>query len=561
MAFDGLITKSVVYELNTCLIGGKIDRIFCPNSNEVLLGVYSSGIKYALNINISSNNYRINLTTNASPNPLVASNFCMVLRKYLLNTRISKIYSIDLERIVIIEFEDLDLKDNLTNKKLIIELMGKHSNVILTDENYIIINSIRHLSTANNSNRDILPKYKYIFPTSNKLNLLSINDFNTFFNLFDNVEKDLSTYFSSLFTGISKTFIQHCSSLLKISDEINKDNLLCLYNYVYGIIDNLNSNNIVCSSLDNDYSLERGVKSSNLEVNFFLDDFYTRKEKNESFSNFKNDLLKLLLNNIKKLQIKLENIDNKLKDCKEMDKYKLYGELITSNLYRIKKYNLESIDLENYYDENKVITIPLDNSISPNENAKKFFKKYNKLKSTFGVANKQKNEIEKEMLYIESVIYAINESSTIEELNDIYQEISGIFVKPSKVKSSSNKQKTFQPFKYNIDNFTILVGKNNLQNDYITHKLANSNDYWFHVKDSHGSHVILKTEGKTPSQEIINKCASIAAYYSKSKYSSNVPVDYTLVKNVKKMPRAKPGMVIYTNYKTVNVNPEKIRTT
>lgn len=561
MAFDGLITKSVVYELNTCLIGGKIDRIFCPNSNEVLLGVYSSGIKYALNINISSNNYRINLTTNASPNPLVASNFCMVLRKYLLNTRISKIYSIDLERIVIIEFEDLDLKDNLTNKKLIIELMGKHSNVILTDENYIIINSIRHLSTANNSNRDILPKYKYIFPTSNKLNLLSINDFNTFFDLFDNVEKDLPTYFSSLFTGNSKTFIQHCSSLLKISDEINKDNLLCLYNYVYGIIDNLNSNNIVCASLDNDYSLERGVKSSNLEVNFFLDDFYTKKERNEAFSNFKNDLLKLLLNNIKKLQIKLENIDNKLKDCKEMDKYKLYGELITSNLYRIKKYNVESIDLENYYDENKVITIPLDNSISPNENAKKFFKKYNKLKSTFGVANKQKNEIEKEMLYIESVIYAINESSTIEELNDIYQEISGIFVKPSKVKSSSNKQKTFQPFKYNIDNFTILVGKNNLQNDYITHKLANSNDYWFHVKDSHGSHVILKTEGKTPSQEIINKCASIAAYYSKSKYSSNVPVDYTLVKNVKKMPRAKPGMVIYTNYKTVNVNPEKIRTT
>lgn len=561
MAFDGLITKSVVCELNTCLIGGKIDRIFCPNSNEVLLGVYSSGIKYALNINISSNNYRINLTTNASPNPLVASNFCMVLRKYLLNTRISKIYSIDLERIVIIEFEDLDLKDNLTNKKLIIELMGKHSNVILTDENYIIINSIRHLSTANNSNRDILPKYKYIFPTSNKLNLLSINDFNTFFNLFNNAEKDLPSHFSSLFIGISKIFIQHCSSLLKISDEINKDNLLCLYNYVYEIIDNLNSNNIVCVSLDNDYSLERGVKTSNLEINFFLDDFYTKKEKIEAFSNFKNDLLKLLLNNIKKLQIKLENIDSKLKDCKEMDKYKLYGELITSNLYRIKKYNLESIDLENYYDENKIITIPLDNSISPNENAKKFFKKYNKLKSTFGIANKQKDEIEKEMLYIESVIYAINESSSIEELNDIYQEISGIFVKPSKVKSSSNKPKTFEPFKYTIDGFTILIGKNNLQNEYITHKLANSNDYWFHVKDSHGSHVILKTEGKTPSQENINKCASIAAYYSKSKYSSNVPVNYTLVKNVKKMPKSKPGMVIYTNYKTVNVNPQKISTT
>ena len=203
MAFDGLITKSVVYELNTCLIGGKIDRIFCPNSNEVLLGVYSSGIKYALNINISSNNYRINLTTNAIPNPLVASNFCMVLRKYLLNTRISKIYSIDLERIVIIEFEDLDLKDKLTNKKLIIELMGKHSNVILTDENYIIINSLRHLSTVNNSNRNILPKYKYTFPTSNKLNLLSINDFNTFFNCFIAEDSSLDTCAWLIFSSLA----------------------------------------------------------------------------------------------------------------------------------------------------------------------------------------------------------------------------------------------------------------------------------------------------------------------------------------------------------------------
>ena len=146
--------------------------------------------------------------------------------------------------------------------------MGKHSNVILTDENYIIINSIRHLSTANNSNRDILPKYKYIFPTSNKLNLLSINDFNTFFDLFDNVERICLLISLHYLPELAKLFIQHCSSLLKISDEINEDNLLCLYNYVYEIIDNLNSNNIVCVSLDNDYSLERGVKTSNLEINF-----------------------------------------------------------------------------------------------------------------------------------------------------------------------------------------------------------------------------------------------------------------------------------------------------
>ena len=162
MAFDGLVTKSVVYELNNSLVGGKIDKIFCPSSDEVLIGVYVSGIKYALNINISSANYRINLTTNTNPNPLVASNFCMVLRKYLLNTRISRIYSLGLERVVVIEFEDLDMSDNFTTKKLIVELMGKHSNVILLDDCDIIINSLRHLSTSNGSNRDISVSYTHL---------------------------------------------------------------------------------------------------------------------------------------------------------------------------------------------------------------------------------------------------------------------------------------------------------------------------------------------------------------------------------------------------------------
>ncbi len=558
MAFDGLVTKSVVYELNNSLVGGKIDKIFCPSSDEVLIGVYVSGIKYALNINISSANYRINLTTNTKPNPLVASNFCMVLRKYLLNTRISRIYSLGLERVVVIEFEDLDMSDNFTTKKLIVELMGKHSNVILLDDCDIIINSLRHLSTSNGSNRDILPKFKYLFPTSNKLDLLSYNNFDDFEELFNDKNSDLPTYFSAMFTGISRNFIEHCCTLLNIPCEINSQNLFIIYNYICNLINNLNSNNIICALYDKDFYLENGSKEGNLSINFFLDDFYTRKEDAENFKNFKNNILKLLLNNIKKLQIKLQNINLKLKECNEMNTYKLYGELIISNLYRINNYNINSVDLENYYEGNKIITIPLDSSISPSENAKRFFKKYNKLKSTYEIVTKQKFEIEQEIEYIESVIYSVNNALSIEELNDVYDEISGILVKHSKVKNTSNKKKNFEVIKYAIDEFTIFVGKNNLQNEYITHKLANSNDYWFHVKDSHGSHLILKTDGKMPPQEVINKCAAIAAYYSKSKYSSNVPVDYTLKKNVKKMPKAKPGMVIYTNYKTVNVIPTKI---
>ena len=164
-----------------------------------------------------------------------------------------------------------------------------------------------------------------------------------------------------------------------------------------------------------------------------------------------------------------------------MNTYKLYGELIISNLYRINNYNINSVDLENYYEGNKIITIPLDSSISPCENAKSFFKKYNKLKSTYEIVTKQKFEIEQEIEYIESVIYSVNNALSIEELNDVYDEISGILVKPSKVKNTSNKKKNFEVIKYAIDEFTIFVGKNNLQNEYITHKLANSNDYWFHV--------------------------------------------------------------------------------
>lgn len=557
MAFDGLVTKSVIYELNNSLVGGKIDKIFCPSSNEVLIVVYSNSIKYALNINISSANYRINLTTNPKPNPLVASNFCMVLRKYLLNTRISKIYSLGLERVVIIEFEDLDVSDNFITKKLIIELMGKHSNVILVDDSNIIVNSLRHLSTSNGSNRDVLPKFKYQFPVSNKLDLLSYS-FKEFEKLFVDKNSDLPNCFSTMFTGISKNFIEHCCMLLNISYDVNGNNLFAIYNYIYSLINNINSNNIICVSCNKDYCVENGKKENNLSINFFLDDFYTQKEVSEQFNDFRNNILKLLLNNIKKLEVKLQNVDLKLKECNEMDTYKLYGELIISNLYRLNNYNINSVSLENYYDENKVITIPLDNSISPSENAKKFFKKYNKLKSTCEIVTKQKNEIEQEIKYIESIIYSVNNALTIEELNDVYEEISDVFVKPSKTQTAPNKKKTFDITKYTLDGFTILVGKNNLQNEYITHKLASANDYWFHVKDSHGSHLILKSGGKTPSQEIINKCASIAAYYSKSKYSSNVPVDYTLKKYVKKMPKAKPGMVIYTNYKTVNVIPTKI---
>lgn len=560
MAFDGFVCKSIVCELNTCLIGGKIEKIYSPTENEILLSIYSSGLKYALNINISSNNYRVGLTTSAKANPLTPSNFCMVLRKHLLNSRISKIYSIDLERIVIIEFESF-IEGTIETKKLIIELMGKHSNVILVDAADVIINSLRHLSVSNNSSRNILPKHNYCFPESSKANFLSINNFDDFFEMFNDKE-NISASLAELFTGFSKTFAQSCIRFTNISDIPTRENLSKVYGYISDITRNLNSMNLACSKFENDYCLMLKPKNSNLDINFFLDDYYTDKENIETFKDFQKSLLNIVLGNIKKDEIKLEKIESKLEECSNMEKYKLYGELITANLYKLKDIHSECINVLNYYD-NTNIDIPLDKSISINDNAKAYFKKYNKLKSALDIVNNQKSELLSEVTYFESIVYSIQESKSLEDLNEIYQELSGSIIKSKGKKSrkteklkDKGKDKLSDPLKYIIDGFTVYVGKNNLQNEYLTHKLTVNSDYWFHVKNIHGSHLILKSEGKTPSIETINKCASIAAYYSKAKYSSNVPVDYTQIKNVKKLPKSNPGLVIYTNYSTVNVEPK-----
>jgi len=251
-----------------------------------------------------------------------------------------------------------------------------------------------------------------------------------------------------------------------------------------------------------------------------------------------------------------------------MDTYKLYGELITANLYKINNsINVEKIVLENYYDNNSPIEIPMDKTISPSYNAKKYFKKYNKLKNASQIVSVQKDETSKEIIYLESIIYELESAKTIEDVHLIYDEIAENVIfkdtlsskktnkKSSKVSKNKSNKEDFAPTPTILVGYTIYIGKNNKQNDYLTLKFAHKNDIWFHTKDIHGSHVILKTNEQEITQELINKCASIAAFYSKAKDSSNVAVDYTYVKYVKKPAGAKPGMVIYTNYTTVNVHP------
>ena len=576
MAFDGIVTKAIVTELSE-LTGARIDKVFEPNKNEIILGLYSEKKNYALDICIESQNCRINLTTNAKPNPQIAPNFCMLLRKNLIGLKLKNLITFDLERLIVLEFEGFDDVDDIISKKLIIELMGKHSNIILLDDNNIIIDSMRHIRELDENFRDILPHTKYSFPTSNKKSFLELRDFEEFSNCISctNIE-DLPSQISNTFNGISKNFISAIIRHLEIT-EINAANLQKIYNYITTTINNIGTDSLSFENIKNkegiikDYFLiPEKTSDEPFKLNFFVDDFYYNKETSETFKNYRNSLLKLILDTLKKYKKRLYNIDEKLKECEDMDTYRIYGELITANLYRIPNRNLSEIELENYYDNNNKITIKLDKRFLPSINAKRFFKKYSKLKNALAIVSEQKEDTLKELDYIESVVYELENCSTIEEVGAIFDEISenNIFKdkkelntsKKSKIKKSKftkNKTVSFNPLKYTVDGYTVLVGRNNKENDYLTLKYANKSDIWFHTKDFHGSHTILKIDNNVPipNDNVLVEVAKIAAQHSKAKNSSNVPVDYCEVKYVKKPSGSKSGMVIYSNNKTLNVNP------
>lgn len=559
MAFDGIVTRAVVSELNGCLLNGKINKIFEPNKNEILLGIYSCGKNYALNICINPVNYRVHLTTHSKSNPQNVFNFCMVLRKHLTGGTIKKIYMNGLERIIYIDVDCYNDFNDLVSKTIVIELMGKHSNVILLNSDNTIIDSLRHLDKLDNSLRDILPGYTYLVLDSSKQDFTS-STFDDFYKILQNTES-IATALSNYYTGFSKAGISYILSDLDINTEkISLDDYKRLYKYLKDII---SGNPLLCYKIagKKDDFYVKLQNSDNFQVNFFIDDFYFGKEEKEKFSSYQNDLLRLILNRLKRLEDKLSTANQSLNECSKMEDYRLYGELITANLYRIQNYNQTSITLENYYKNNEPIDIKLDGSISPSANAKKFFKKYKKLQNTYSIVQKQKELITAEIEYLDSIVYEINNCQTLQDLESVYSEISeslDLKINDKNTPKKNEKVNSSMPTELTIDGFTILVGKNNKQNDYLTCRIAKSSDLWFHTKDIHGSHVVLKLNKNKPATDsIIYKCATIAAYYSKAKLSQNVPVDYTYIKYVRKPNGAKPGMVIYTNNKTLYVNPKK----
>ena len=388
---------------------------------------------------------------------------------------------------------------------------------------------------------------------------------------------------SNKFNGISRSFVKSVIAKLNI-ENIDESGLKNIFNYINEIIysaDTLDLSFEYIKNEDNiikDYCLVKGNHETPFSLNFFIDDFYYNKETDSTFKAYRDSILKLILSTLKKYNTRLLHINDKLKECDNMDTFRIYGELLTANLYKLKNTNSESITVDNYYDNNKPITIPLDKRYSPSVNAKMFFKKYSKLKNALKIVSKQKIDTINELDYIESIIYELENCKTIDDVSSVYDEISENIIfkdkfaklkdkKKSKIKKSKftkNKNVNFNPIKYVIDDFTFLVGRNNVENDYLTLKYAHKNDIWFHTKDIHGSHCILVLDNpnssnfKEPDDNILIKCAEIAAFHSKAKNSSNVPVDYCEVKYVKKPNGSKPGMVIYSHNKTLSVEPKNI---
>lgn len=563
MAFDGIVTKAIVAELQKEILGSKIDKIYEPDKNTIILGLYSPGKHNSLNICIDAHNCRINLTTHSRINPQVAPNFCMLLRKHLIGGRISKISMLGLERLVQIEIETINEFNEIEIKTLIVELMGRHSNIILIKNDNTIIDAMRHISLEDNSYRDIIPSRKYTLPTNDKIEITTIENFEEFYSKLD--KGDLVKSISNTYTGISQGFIKNAIEEVGIENN-DKQDIEKLYNYIKQILDNIGNLKFKkIQAQKEDYVLSLNGEKD-VSLNSYIDDFYFERETSETFKNSRNSILKLILDILKKYHNRLISINSKLEECEDMDKYKIYGELITANLYRLSDKHLEEVELENYYENNKLVKIPLDIKYSTNVNAKRYFKKYTKLKNAYQIVTQQKKETEAELNYIESIVYELENCTTLEEVQDIFEEISENVVFKEKLKNKEKKKKIskkkkhqqYSPILYEIDGNKIYVGRNNKENDWLTTTFAVQKDIWFHTKDIQGSHVILKTD-KLPDEDLLVKCAQIAAKHSKANMSSNVPVDYCQVQFVKKPNGAKPGMVIFTNNKTINVNPRDLK--
>ncbi|MBH8603128.1 NFACT family protein [Thermoactinomyces sp. CICC 10522] len=560
MSFDGIVTRAVVHELNQVLSGGRITKIYQPADLELILHIRSQGKNHQLLLSAHPAFARVQLTKAKADNPSEPPMFCMLLRKHAEGGIIESIHQVGMERIIQIDFRTRDELGDVVKRRLVMEIMGRHSNIILLDpEKNVVFDGIRRVSHAISKYRQIYPGVPYLEPPSQgKRNPLTA-DKNTFISGFDYNGGRLDKQIVARFTGISPLLAKE---IVEQTGPGSRDQLWETFSSYMERAREHDFRPVIIKAKQKSYFYVWPLSHLDGEIQSFpsisecLEHFYYGKAQRDRIRQQTHDLMRKLKNEIEKNTKKIEILQNEINQADKADQYRMFGELVTASLYQIKRGDTE-VKTINYFDpETPEVTIPLDPTLSPPENAQRYFKKYNKLKAAKKWNTEQIEKAKEENLYLESVLVQL-ENCSLREVEQIRDELA----EQGWLKRQSNKRERKRkdvpaPLKViSGDGTVILVGKNNKQNDYLTHQLASSTDTWLHTKEIPGSHVVIRSKQVT--DQTLLEAAMLAAYFSKGRESSRVPVDYTLIKHVKKPSGARPGFVTYENQKTLYVTPEE----
>ncbi len=570
MAFDGIVIANLVNDLNNTISDCRISKIAQPEKDELLFTIKGSCGQVRLLISASASLPLMYLTKENKPSPLTAPNFCMLLRKHISNGRITAITQPGMERIIKFEIEHLDELGDLRRKKLIVELMGKRSNIIFCDENNRIIDSIKHISAQVSSLREVLPGRDYFIPvTQEKYDPLCAKR-TVFFDTAMTKPLPVAKALYTTYTGFSPLAANEICYRAGVDGDFSTSGLTdeqkdTLYGCFSGVCEDIREHrfypviakdgkepvefaSIMLTSYS-DYDVQSVESISDVLMQYYAEkDIYTRMRQKST------DLRKIVSTALERNRKKYDLQQKQMKDTLKRNKFKVYGELLNTYGYQLEPGS-DKLEALNYY-TNEMITIPLDPTLSPQENAQKYFARYNKLKRTSEALTEQLEETKTAILHLESVAMSLDIATSEADLYYIKEELtqSGYIRRKYNSKKQSHKSK---PYHYlSSDGFHIYVGKNNYQNDELTFKFAEGNDWWFHAKGMPGSHVVLKTYGQEVPDRAFEEAAALAAYYSRGKDADKTEVDYIQKKHVKKPNKGNPGFVVYYTNFSMTITPD-----
>lgn len=568
MAFDGVVIADIVNDMKTRLVGGRIYKIYQPETDEINLVVKNLKTTFRLMLNASATLPLVYFLEENKANPAQAPNFCMLLRKHIGNARIVSVSQPGLERIIVIELEHLDEMGDLCRKKLIIELMGKYSNIIFVDDKDVIIDSIKRIGAHISSVREVLPGYDYVLPPNEKYDPMTLTK-DTFCQEILGKPISIEKAIYSSITGFSKLVADEICYEAGVDGDFSTDSLAdvnkeALWNVFSEVRRRIKEGDYAPVIV---YKQEEPIAFSAIPLRMYDDmtvqsfedisellrEYYAKKDIYSRMHQKSTDLRKVLATAVERTSKKYDIQRKQLKDTDKRDKFRIYGELLQTYGYEIAEGDTK-ITVTNYYD-GKELTIPLDPTLTAVENANRYFNKYNKLKRTCEASLKLVEESKQTLEQLLTLQHSMEMATTEADLAEIREEmvLAGL-MKAKPMKKNGVKKEESRPLHYiSSDGFHMYVGKNNLQNDRLTFKFANAKDLWFHAKQMPGSHVIVKLEGAEDVPDATyEEAARLAAYYSSGKTSPKVEIDYTRRGNLKKPPQANPGYVIYhTNYSMV----------